>query len=173
MTTTRLLAASACLLLAASLSACSDESEKPRATTASSAAPATSEPPRPPDAESAIRAWLDALLKMQNTGDTEPFLALSTKDCEYCTKFATRVRNVYAAGGTAKIEPTELKNISPLRGDSKTEYVVQFVSGPGIVHTTADAEPEKFRGGRQTFIVTVRNEGGSWLVQENVDSSPR
>lgn len=172
MKTTRLLAASACLLLAVSLSACSKETEKPRATATPSAAPATSEPSKPQDAESAIRAWLDAMIDMQNTGDTKPFLALSTRDCTYCNDFSERVAGVYASGGTAKISPMKITYIGPTSPGSETEFLTQLESGRGVVTPKRGATPENYTGGRESYIITVYREGNQWLIADCFDASP-
>ena len=49
-------------------------------------------------AKAAVAYWWDTLYYLQQTGDAEPMLEVSSEDCNYCQRYAKGLENVYAEG---------------------------------------------------------------------------
>lgn len=61
--------------------------------------------------EEFLRRWQAATDRMQQTGRTGPYLALS-QGCKACRDFATQVKDVYSSGGSVDFEGSSIESIT-------------------------------------------------------------
>jgi hypothetical protein len=94
------------------LSACgggSSVADPPVSSHPTSSAP-TIQPPTHESPEHFIRRWAAAEKRMENTGKTGPYLAMS-QGCESCTQLANDVSNFYSAGGYVRWDGWQIVSI--------------------------------------------------------------
>jgi hypothetical protein len=128
-----------------------------------SSAPTTSDATTKPQHETAehfIQRWADAEQRMEVTGKSSPYIAL-TDSCEACTSLVRDVRRYYASGGfvhwnglkVLSVEPTG-KHAFRVKTDSTPTHYRESSTGP--IHT--------LDGGVTFESVTLKSVGNSWRV---------
>ena len=161
---TRHLGAAAAALALLFTAACSAAEPRAAAPTPSETQPPPTSPSPTLNREATIRAWLKALVDMQNTGDSGPFTGLSAKSCEYCQKFAQRINGIYSSGGHATAGVMEVVAIHPQAGTGKKKYVVMIDGPGGTMRPSAGAAVQEFIGGPATYLVGLKKEREKWAV---------
>lgn len=155
------------------LAGCSDDPE-PRFEPTESPSPAESSSSAAPESQSPedfIREWFELNTEMQNTGETDAFLAAS-KDCATCSDLADRVDRIYTAGGAIRIRWQRVVRVS-LGSRSKTikQYEVVTETSPTVYRESAGAKTERYEGGQASYVMTVvRDKHQRWHM-ESVQAS--
>jgi hypothetical protein len=151
------------------LSACSGDSsvaDPPVSSQPTSSSPTTQLPPHETP-EHFIRRWAAAEKRMENTGNTGPYLAMS-QDCRACRQLADDIRHFYSAGGYAKWGGWQIQSIS--QEDPKGSNLVFDVkvdSLPTTYRESADSPIKHLQGGPATHQLTLRSTGRGWqLIQK-------
>ncbi|MFN8196324.1 MAG: hypothetical protein U0R80_18815 [Nocardioidaceae bacterium] len=168
----------AALLAAAllSLGGCGDDDPPPpppSSSTPTSPSPTTSSPTSQAEsAEEFIRRWVDEDIKMQNSGETVEFLAMTSK-CGPCSKLAQAVNRFYAAGGYVKTQGWEILSVERLPATAAgTRLMLVRVDGhPTEYRESSDGPVRRLPGGRTQFQFTLIKSEQSWLVRDYVEVS--
>ncbi len=133
--------------------------------------PPTSSPTQPPKHESPeafIRRWAAEDSRMQNTGDTHDFRAMS-KSCSGCDSVADRVDSIYEAGGKIRTRGWALVRVYESdRGVTSRTMELIVDSAPTTYSPSRGASPRHLEGGREHFQVRLEATRHSWLVSEFV-----
>ncbi len=130
-----------------------------------SSAPSSSTPTQQRETpEHFIRRWAAEEKRMENTGDTVAYLAMS-KRCLACRQLARDIKSFYAAGGYAKWGGWQIKSIKQ-GGETGTgiAYEVRVQSLPTTYKESAAADVRHLKGGPSTHQLTVKRVGGVWQV---------
>ena len=171
------------------LTGCTDnpntaESPAPTTTAAGTTTPVSAHPPKPtpphlPPAANArttaglksfAQHWIDAEGYAIETGDTGPFLSLSTTTCDWCSALAKRYRDVYKAGGhygggdpTQTIQTFQMATVT-----TQTTAVVEFrAQAPeGTRVATKGASPVRIRTETADYGLNLVYSAGRWRVTE-------
>lgn len=168
---------SACVL-ALALAGCGDDPEPNIADPTSEAptSPSISEPvtepptsstPPEPESETAqefIRRWAEVEQKMQNSGDTAAYRALSD-NCIGCDSLAATVEQYYGAGGSITWggwRITRIRRFDP----SQIEYQVSVDSAPTRYREVSGGPLKRLTGGPAEWVIELRKEGQSWVVTD-------
>lgn len=134
--------------------------------TSSSPTPTTSTPPEDETPEEFIRRWIDEDTRMQNTGETDAYLAM-TWHCESCTRFAELVRGIYEKGGWIR---TDGWTVESVRRDSSTSragrpaFVVMLDAAATKYLKSNRAHAETIAGGRSRHRLELVKRAGVWRV---------
>ncbi|WP_182375931.1 DUF6318 family protein [Nocardioides sp. WS12] len=132
--------------------------------TPSSAAPTVdplTEAPKGETAKQFIRRWVALSNRMQETGQTEAFLAVAGPDCDSCHEYADQVAKIYEndgylTGGT--------EQILSLRAESATQWVVVMNAEPTEYAEAKGAEPKSLAGGKYKSRLYLAHVDGKWIV---------
>ncbi len=150
------------------LAGCSDDPE-PRFEPTRSPSPTESSPTATPEAQSPeafIREWFELNTEMQNTGETEAFLALS-RGCATCEQLAARIEGMYAHGGYVAIDFQKVQSIERRAGK---EFSVMVQAAPTTYREDANADVARLKGGPNEFIMHVAQDGDDWRMLDYVDT---
>ncbi|WP_370289943.1 hypothetical protein [Nocardioides sp.] len=159
------------LLLA--LSACtSSPAPKPPPLEPSDTAGSTS--PRPTDpvasdlppetAEEFVVRWQVEAFRMQQTGDTSQYLAMS-RECRQCSDLADSVTSIYREGGEIEVELPKIEDLSLVGTPGKVtilEYDLE--TAPTVVRDSQGEVDQRFPGGVERFQVNVVRSRGGWFI---------
>lgn len=100
----------------------------------------------------------------ENTGDVEPFLAV-TADCSSCREFARRVRAIYSAGGHVEYAGSTVVGIVRRRSEPGTfVYGVRVSAEPATIFASATAKPQRMYGGKDLFEMQLDRSGSAWRL---------
>ena len=149
------------------LAGCSDDPE-PRFQPTDSPSPsesATSAEPEAQTPEEFIREWFSVGTDMQNTGETEAFLALSS-NCQPCDAFAEEVADVYATGGYIRIKSERVVDVRRLGSGA---FIVTVKASPTEFRESANAKLDSFPGGLNEYQVDLAPTGDGWLISDYLD----
>jgi hypothetical protein len=125
-------------------------------------------PPQRESPEHFIRRWVKQDTRMQNTGETTAFRAMSS-GCSGCTAVADRVDSIYAAGGSVKTEGWSLKRQYESVRHGKTRTIELVVDSAPTTYTPSQgASPKHLDGGREHFQVHLKPTAASWVVTQFV-----
>jgi hypothetical protein len=128
---------------------------------------ATSSPTQAPHRESPehfIRRWAAAEKKMENTGETAEYLAMS-RGCKACRLLARDVDRYYAAGGSIHWGGWHILTIRSSRITGPTRVLVVNVdSAPTRYKIAAGSPLERLPGGPATHQLTIRTIDGEWQL---------
>lgn len=127
---------------------------------------ATSSPTQSPQRESPehfIRRWAEAEKRMENTGKTAEYLALS-QGCGPCRKLASQVSGYYGAGGFVRWGGWRIRSIKPYPGQPKPLFAVHSVSRPTKYRRAAGSPIEHFSGGSITYVLSLKRDNQGWIV---------
>jgi hypothetical protein len=149
------------------LAGCSDDPEPtPKIPEPTSSSPSPTEPAsEEPEAESPeefIRRWAEEEARMENTGDTAEYRALSQK-CRACIELADLVEQYYEAGGFVEWDGWTIRSIRP-RGTSNRAFLVRVNSSPTKYAEKAGGDAKSFPGGPGAHLITLAPDGTSWQV---------
>lgn len=169
---TAAIAAAALLGLTA---ACTEDTPPPSPPASSSSTPTsptpttTSPTPQPESAEAFIRRWVEADIRMQNTGDATEFLSLSEK-CDACTRLADLVTGFYSAGGYVKTAGWRILGIEVMKpGGSRRLLLVHVDGRPTEYKESSTGVVKRLPGERTQYQFTLREAGTSWKVRDFVE----
>lgn len=150
------------------LAGCSDDPEPtpkiPDPTTSSPTDPVTeTETPEAESPEDFIRRWISVNTEMQNTGDTDAYLALSAK-CRPCKATADRVEEIYAGGGFVRTKGWIVRGVMDQTGASGGPILdLAIESSPTEYKESPDAALQSLPGGQLTMRVRL-NKAQPWQV---------
>ena len=156
--------AAAALLLAS----CSDDPE-PRFEPTESPSPSESETTVRPEAqtpEEFIREWFELAVAMQNTGDSEGFLAVSD-DCGACRDLSKSVNRIYLAGGSVSVRSMEVTSVRDLPG---REFSVMVDASETKLRERAGAELQTLPANSNEYRMFLRPVGDSWVMTDYLDT---
>jgi hypothetical protein len=130
--------------------------------------PTSSAPPTPPKRESPehfIRRWAEVEKKMENTGQTHTYLAMS-RGCVACRKLARLVEGYYEAGGFLKWGGWRILSIQVHgRTPHTTTFAVRNRSLPTAYKESAGGELSHFSGGVTVQLLRLSRSADSWIVR--------
>ena len=124
---------------------------------------ATSSPTQAPHRESPehfIRRWAEEDTRIQQTGDTEQFRAMS-RDCEGCLKLADLVDHIYQAGGFIRTRGWTVRRIS---AESGSLYALDVFSARTTYSKSKGGVVRHLPSGLARFELHVRYMKDSWNV---------
>jgi hypothetical protein len=150
------------------LAGCSDDPE-PRFEPTESPSPTETSSSAAPEAQSPeefIREWFELNTEMQNTGETEAFLALS-RGCKTCKELASRIEGIYAAGGNVAIAYQKVQSVDARGGE---EFSVMVNAAPTVFSETADSPEDRLKGGPNEFIMRITRDGKAWRMIDYLDT---
>jgi hypothetical protein len=134
--------------------------------------PPTSSPTEAPQHERPahfIRRWAKAEARMENTGETDGYLALS-QGCDACQRLAHKVQRYYAAGGFVKWGGWRILSIEVnSRQPQTTTYAVRNRSLPTSYKTSETAPTKHFAGGVTTELLQLERAGASWNLRSKAE----
>jgi len=151
------------------LAGCSDDPEPrfvPPSESPSPTESATSAEPAAQTPEEFIREWFSVGADMQNTGDTEAFLAM-TSSCDSCQSLADRVARYYADGGFIRIASQDVTDIVP-RSDREFSVVVDAAAT--TFKESSTGKRRTLPGGPNEFRVFIRKDQSGWKVTDFMDT---
>lgn len=156
-----LLAAAPLLVLAACSGDDTSIADPPISSAPTSSAPTTTQRE---SAEHFIRRWAAEEERMENTGKTRPYLAISHQ-CRACQQLASDIHRFYSAGGFAKWGGWTILSITEGgHADRGHAFTVRVHSAPTTYKEAADSPVKHLKGGPATHQVTIVWEGGAWHV---------
>ncbi len=130
-----------------------------------SSSPSSSSPTSAPHRETPehfIRRWTQAEKKMENTGQTDEYLALSRR-CAACQKLARTIRTYYSAGGFVKWGGWRILSIQVhAKRLHATTYAVRNRSLPTTYKKSAGAPIQHFSGGITIELLQLERDQGAW-----------
>ncbi|WP_141013780.1 DUF6318 family protein [Nocardioides sambongensis] len=171
----RLRALAATLTLTCALTACGDTEDEPTvapaptsdATSAPTSAATGDDPLVAPEDETArefLRRWVALINRMQSTGDTESYLAISGPDCVSCHQFARSVKEIYAAGGSISGGTETVRSIAR---EKPYQWLVTVEAEPTRYTEKSDGPTKTLDGGVLKSRVFVVEVDGNWIVAES------
>lgn len=172
---TAAIAAAALLGLTA---ACTEDTPPPSPPASSSSTPTsptpttTSPTPQPESAEAFIRRWVEADIRMQNTGDATEYRALS-RPCSACQDFADLIEGFYARGGYVKTQGWKVLSLEqvPASTRRRTTYIVTVDSRPTTYKQSESGPIERLPGEKTAYRVSLRAASMTWLITDLIEQS--
>ena len=162
----RLTLATALITPLLALSSCGDATsiaDPPVAPSVTSAAP--SRAPRRETPEHFIRRWVNLERRMENSGETGPYLRLS-RGCTACMSLAKQIQAIYSAGGFVEWGGWRILNISvSSRRGQGTTYAVRNRSLTTTYRRSAHAPLQHLFGGVTTELLQLVWSDRAWNVQ--------
>jgi hypothetical protein len=129
--------------------------------------PTTSSPTQQPHRESPehfIRRWAAAEKRMENTGKTGPYLAMS-QGCESCTQLANDVSNFYSAGGYVRWDGWQIVSIKHYADHGhRRAFAMRARAGATQYKESTSGELQTLAGGLATDVVALARTDTSWRV---------
>jgi hypothetical protein len=148
------------------LSACgggSSVADPPVSSHPTSSAP-TIQPPTHESPEHFIRRWAAAEKRMENTGKTGPYLAMS-QGCESCTQLANDVSNFYSAGGYVRWDGWQIVSIKHYADHGhRRAFAMRARAGATQYKESTSGELQTLAGGLATDVVALARTDTSWRV---------
>lgn len=99
----------------------------------------------PEGAKAAVQYWWETLYYLQRTGDAEPMLAVSSNDCNYCSRAAAGVRETYEHGHWHTGERPEVSS-SLVGGENKQKRalaITSLISFSSGTHYRSDGQVDR------------------------------
>ena len=119
--------------------------------------------------EAFIHRWADAEKRMENTGETQEYLALSP-GCVACRQLARTVSTYYAAGGYVHWGGWRILWIKVnSRKGAFTTYAVRNKSLPTTYKKSAQARIHNFFGGVTTELLQLHQADGLWYLTSKAE----
>ena len=131
-----------------------------------SSAPSSSTPTQQRETpEHFIRRWAAEEKRMENTGMTDAYVALS-RPCKACMSLVRDVKKFYAAGGFIKWGGLRVLNVKKISNTGSQSIVlhVKTDSQPTRYRQSASAQLQTIDGGVSSQLVTLTAAGLSWRV---------
>lgn len=152
------------VVLAAGLTGCGGGD---RATSGSAHLPTalpSATPSTPVDVRQFIRHWAAATVRMETTGKTKEYLAL-TRQCDVCRALAQSIAHRYAVGGYIRWDGLRIRSIEiPPNSGGVVLYTVHAYSAPLIFRDSASSRERRAPGGPSTYLVGVESTPKSFSV---------
>jgi hypothetical protein len=150
------------------LSACGGGStsvaDPPVSSHPTSSAP-TTQPPAHESPEHFIRRWAASEKRMENTGQTHDYLAMSP-GCDACIQLAKRVKDFYKSGGYVRWGGWRIMSITVnSHHDQITTYAVRNRSLPTTYRESANGDVKRLAGGVTTELLSLKPSGGTWSME--------
>jgi hypothetical protein len=153
------------------LSACgggSSVADPPMSNSPTTSAPTTQAPHRE-SPEHFIRRWAAAEKRMENTGDTGPYLAMS-RGCQACQKLATQIHGFYQAGGYVHWGGWRILTIEVnSRQGHTTTYAVRNRSLPTTYRESASGGLKHLSGGVTTELLSITPSRDTWNLHSKAE----
>jgi hypothetical protein len=126
---------------------------------------ATSDPPAHETAEHFIRKWAEAEKRMENTGKTTAYVAL-TRRCAACDQLVRDVKRFYSHGGYIHWNGLTVLSVqrSAKQPDGRVVFRVKTDSTTTKYKESASSAEKTLAGGVTREQVTLVPEATSWLV---------
>jgi hypothetical protein len=164
------MAALTSVLLLGSCGSRSDGVTNPASPAVADASAESAETPKSkaPDAESAeqfVRRWVEVDRHMQNTGEMDRYLSISS-GCRPCTQVAERVAQMYANGGWVRTKGwtiLDLKDVSTEVG--RVAFDLRVRSAPTRFRETRSGEVQRYPGGVVVMRLRLTNKEPWRLVR--------
>lgn len=137
--------------------------------TSSSPTPTTSTPPEDETPEEFIRRWIDEDTRMQNTGETDAYLAM-TWHCEGCQSLADRVQRIYRKGGFISTKGLEVRSMQRHDGKPVT-FTVHTEGSPTVYRDSATSRKKRLPGGPLGLVLQLARRHGEWRVTVSLVSA--
>jgi hypothetical protein len=141
-----------------------------------SSSPSSSSPTSAPHRETPehfIRRWTQAEEKMENTGQTDEYLALS-RHCRPCSALAKEVKGFYKAGGYVRWGGWTIKSMTKSTGDGElVTFTVRIDSAPTEYKEASDGPTRHLAGGLSTELLTLQKSSTGWLMHNTVEQASR
>jgi hypothetical protein len=149
------------------LAGCSDDPEPtPKIPEPTSSSPTPTEPAsEEPEAESPeefIRRWQAAAFDAQTSGDTSAYRDFGGQ-CRPCINFADQVDDIYADGGSIKLDSLRVLSVKPANGAN--QFRLTRVLGRTRVVDAQGNEQQSFAGGREVLNVFLEQVRGQWRIE--------
>jgi hypothetical protein len=132
----------------------------------------TSSPTDQPHRESPehfIRRWADAEKRMENTGKTAEYAALS-RGCMACKKLAMQIQSFYSAGGYVHWGGWKVLSIKVnSRQGAATTYAVRNRSLPTMYKESASGPERHLPGGLTTELIQLERIEHGWNVASKAE----
>ena len=162
---TRLALTATSFVLMAGLTACGGDESSDSVTLPSD--PTSLPSVKEPTAESAqhfIRRWAAAEARMQDSGKTAAYLALS-QDCAECRDLAETIHGYYAAGGYVRTHPWRIDAIdTPPTSRGVVLHVVHGHAPPATIEESSTKAVEHIPGRTISYLIGVLKKGDSYTV---------
>jgi hypothetical protein len=121
-------------------------------------------PPKRETPEHFIRRWARAEKRMENTGKTRAYMAIS-RSCTACRQLADDISGFYSAGGFARWGGWTILSLDRSGAqDGSLVYAVKVDSAPTTFKRSANGHVQHLPGGPATHQLTVKVVHGSWQV---------
>lgn len=141
----------------------STTTSSPTVTTSPTDAP-TETPDNPLGPEETIREFVRVQNKMDADGDTAAFLAMS-QNCDYCSKTAKRVSDIYKNGGYIRTEGWTVASMELSRKlGQRRSYWVTVEEAPIEFRERRGGELKKFDGGARKWLFGLIRVGENWKI---------
>jgi len=127
-----------------------------------------SEDPESP--EEFIERWNDLSTEMQNTGETDAYLELSSR-CDACVAVAERVDSYFAAGGFVKTKGWTLNGVERSGPASRPTMTLDVTSSPTSYREATGSRLKRFDGGAYTYELSLATDDNEWAVTSLVEVS--
>jgi hypothetical protein len=108
---------------------------------------------------------VDLSNRMQNTGETKQYLALS-RGCRPCKEVADQVEGYFEAGGFVRTDgwAVEAIRVSQPGGGGQVTATVDITSSPTEYAISAGAPPQSLAGGSMVELMTLDPRNLSWML---------
>lgn len=88
----------------------------------------------PEGAKAAVQYWWETLYYLQRTGDAEPMLAVSSKDCNYCARYSEFMSDLYKnghwhSGSSPEVESTLIATLDKEKRAVAATSLISFGEG--------------------------------------------
>jgi len=163
---TRVAAAACAVVLTGGVSACGEDDSSQAAGGPDSTALPQVKPRKAESAQHFIRRWAAEETRMQNTGRTAAYLAMS-KDCAGCRHLARTIHGYYAAGGHVQTAGWRIDSIdSPPSATGVVTYYVTAYAAPMTIQESSSTAVEHIPGRPVRYLISVlvRPGSGSFTV---------
>jgi hypothetical protein len=157
------------LVAALVLAGCQEEPEPRFEPTPSDSSPPTdpeTDEPAAQTAEEFIQEWVDLQREMQNSGETEAFLAAS-EECHACIELAELVAGYYEAGGYVETRGWTLTTLIRHSETGPTlEFEARIKSAPTVYLEQSGGTVERLPAGKGRERFVVRRSDRGWQMVE-------
>jgi hypothetical protein len=149
------------------LAGCTDDPEPtpkiPDPTTSSPTdEPTETETPAPESAVDFIRRWQATSDEMQRTGETAPYLDISS-GCRACMSLADNVADIYDGGGSIEFAGSDITHMDR-SGTQPPTFDVDLRVAKTVIRRKEGDAPETLPAGEMSIRVTLKRVHGDWTL---------
>jgi len=124
---------------------------------------ALTEPPKTETAKQFIKRWIALGDRMQTTGDTDGFVAITGPDCRSCQSLVKKVQRIYREGGSIK---TRGSKVVRARHDGGDQWTVELEGEPTTYRNSQSGATKHLPGGPYTFRAFIAKVDGKWVLAD-------